>query len=127
MRIRLKRAYVAAEDNDGFRVLVDRLWPRGVDKEQLRLNLWLKEIAPSNDLRKWFGHDPEKWDEFKRRYFGELEIHKDLVEELLIRCGTGQVTLIFSARDEKHNNAVALKEYLEKIENSDLKTPDSKN
>ncbi len=116
MQISLKRAYEAPDDNDGLRVLVDRIWPRGVSKEQLRLDRWLKEIAPSNELRKWFGHDPEKWDEFKRRYFSELEQREELIEELLKNCGAGRMTFIFSAKDEKHNNAVALKEYLEESE-----------
>ena len=114
MQIGLKRAYEAPEESDGFRILVDRIWPRGVSKEALKLDLWQKEIAPSADLRKWFGHDPEKWEEFRRRYFGELDGRKELVEELLSKVRHGRVTLLFSAHDEKHNNAVALKEYLEK-------------
>jgi len=118
MEISLKRAYEAPDDKDGLRVLVDRIWPRGVGKEQLRLDRWLKEIAPSDGLRKWFGHDPEKWEEFKRRYFSELEQRQALIEEFLKSCGTGRMTLIFSAKDEKHNNAVALKEYLESRQSS---------
>ena len=92
MRISLKRAYEPPEDNDGLRFLVDRIWPRGVGKEQLRLDGWLKEIAPSNELRKWFGHDPEKWEEFKWRYFSELEQHRELIEELLKSCEGGRMT-----------------------------------
>ncbi len=118
MEISLKRAYEAPDDKDGLRVLVDRIWPRGISKEQLRLDRWLKEIAPSNELRKWFGHDPEKWDEFKQRYFSELEQRQELIEELLKSRGTGRMTLIFSAKDENHNNAVALREYLERRQSS---------
>ena len=111
--IGLKRAYEEPEDDDGVRVLVDRVWPRGVSKEELRLDAWMKEIAPSTELRRWFGHDPEKWAEFKRRYFRELDGRRELVEELLERVRAGRVTLVYAASDERHNNAVALKEYLE--------------
>jgi uncharacterized protein YeaO (DUF488 family) len=114
MRIWLKRAYEEPGPNDGFRVLVDRIWPRGAGKEQLKLDAWLKEIAPSGKLRQWFGHDPEKWDEFRARYFEELGDKPKVVEDLRAMGGTGRITLVYGARDEKHNNAVALKEYLEK-------------
>lgn len=113
MQIWLKRAYEKPGDNDGTRILVDRVWPRGVSKEDLKIDLWLKEIAPSRELRQWFGHDPEKWDEFKRRYFAELEDRREAVDEVLSKAGEGRVTLVFGTRDERHNNAAALKEYLE--------------
>jgi uncharacterized protein YeaO (DUF488 family) len=113
MSIRLKRAYDAPAANDGYRVLVDRLWPRGVSKEDLEIDLWLKEIAPSDDLRKWFGHDPEKWEEFKKRYFRELDDQTDQVKQLAEKANQGRVTLVFAAKDEEFNNAVALKEFLQ--------------
>lgn len=113
MQIWLKRAYEEPGDNDGLRILVDRVWPRGRSKEDLQLDAWLKESAPSTELRRWFGHDPEKWDEFKRRYFSELDGRREAVEGLLSKAKRGPVTLVYGARDERHNNAVALKEYLE--------------
>jgi len=116
MRIGLKRAYAKADPADGCRVLIDRVWPRGVKKEDLRLDDWLREIAPSAGLRRWFGHDPQKWDEFKRRYFRELEGKKELVESLRARLEDGPLTLIYAARDERHNNAAALKEFLIKTQ-----------
>jgi len=111
--IKLKRAYQPAKKDDGFRVLVDRLWPRGVSKRTARIDLWLKEIAPSAELRKWFGHDPSKWTEFRNRYFRELEENHDALAELEKVVRKGPVTLVFGARDEVQNDAVALKEYLE--------------
>lgn len=114
MQIWLKRAYEKPGSNDGYRVLVDRVWPRGVKKEALELNDWLQEIAPSSELRKWFGHDPEKWDEFRQRYFKELDGRKEVVDSLLSRLQESRVTLVYGAGDEQHNQAVALKEYLEK-------------
>jgi uncharacterized protein YeaO (DUF488 family) len=115
MSIRLKRAYVAPASDDGYRVLVDRLWPRGIAKEDLKLDGWLKEIAPSNDLRKWFGHDPDKWDEFKQRYFHELDDQSDVVRQLVDKVNQGRVTLVYAAKDEEFNNAVALKEFLQQL------------
>jgi uncharacterized protein YeaO (DUF488 family) len=109
---RVKRVYAEPSESDGFRVLVDRLWPRGLSKEGARVDLWLKDIAPSDGLRKWYGHDPEKWPEFKRRYFRELKEKEALLEEITSR--RGQVTLLFGSKEEKLNNASALKEYLEK-------------
>jgi uncharacterized protein YeaO (DUF488 family) len=109
----LKRVYETPGEADGYRVLVDRLWPRGVKKEEARIDIWLREMAPSSDLRTWFGHDAEKWDEFKRRYFSELERHPELVKELMEKAQAGMVTLVFSSKEERFNNAVALKEYLE--------------
>lgn len=114
MRIRLKRAYEEPGSQDGFRVLVDRLWPRGLSKEGAHIDLWLKEVAPSDGLRKWFGHDPAKWKEFKERYFVELKERQDTLEELSDKVGDGTLTLVFGAKDEEHNNAVALKEFLDR-------------
>jgi uncharacterized protein YeaO (DUF488 family) len=112
MRIQLKRAYDAPLSSDGCRILVDRLWPRGVRKKEARIDLWLKEAAPSAVLRKWFNHDPVKWNEFKKRYFAELDNQPSAITELLRQKDRGAVTLIYGARDSEHNNAVALKEYL---------------
>lgn len=113
MQIAVKRAYPSPDTQDGFRCLVDRLWPRGVGKEELRLDAWYKELAPSGELRRWFAHDADKWSEFKRRYFRELDSRTELVEELLSRAQQGRLTLVYAAKDERYNNAVALKEYLE--------------
>jgi uncharacterized protein YeaO (DUF488 family) len=113
MVIKLKRAYEAAEPGDGFRILVDRLWPRGVSKSSARIDLWLKEIAPSAALRKWFGHDPSKWIEFRDRYFRELDNNHEAVVELTMHIRHGKTTLVYGAKDQEHNDAVALKQYLE--------------
>lgn len=113
MVIRLKRAYEAAESGDGFRILVDRLWPRGISKSTARIDLWLKEIAPSTTIRKWFDHDPSKWNTFRRRYFKELDGHTEIFSELKQHVHDGAVTLTYGAKDTEHNDAVALKEYLE--------------
>ena len=110
--IKAKRVYEPASSHDGFRVLVDRVWPRGLKKEQVHADLWLKEAAPSTDLRKWFGHDPTKWKEFKSRYFSELDANPEVVKALLDEVTKQQMTLLFSAHDTEHNQAVALKEYL---------------
>lgn len=101
-----------ASRKNGKRILVDRLWPRGVSKEQAHLDAWMKQVAPSDSLRKWFGHDTEKWDEFRRRYYQELDAHPEQVQELRERFGGSTVTLLYGARDTEHNNAVALVEYL---------------
>ena len=114
MNIQVKRVYDPPSADDGLRVLVDRLWPRGLSKASLKLDEWMKEIAPSNELRQWFGHDESKWEEFQKRYFKELDNHSDLIEQLLQKSHTGKLTLLFAAKDEEHNNAVALKKYLEK-------------
>jgi uncharacterized protein YeaO (DUF488 family) len=111
--IALKSAYAKAEQTDGQRILIDRLWPRGVSKEQLKLAAWRKELAPSNELRQWFRHDPARWEEFRRRYFAELAAREELVTEFIGQIGKGPVTLIFAAGDQQHNNAVALRDYLE--------------
>jgi len=112
VNIRLKRAYDPPEKGDGSRILVDRLWPRGLSKEKAKIDLWLKEIAPSTELRKWFGHDPEKWDEFQKRYRAELKENKEAVDKLKKALKQGHATLIYSAHDEEHNDAVVLQEYL---------------
>ncbi len=111
--IQLKRAYDSASPQDGKRFLVERLWPRGVKKTALPLEGWLKEVAPSTELRQWFGHDPAKWDEFRRRYFAELNQRPEVWEQLVQLSQRGRVTLIYSSHDEEHNNAVALKRFLE--------------
>jgi len=115
MDIKLKRAYVPAKRGDGCRVLVDRLWPRGVSKSNARIDHWLKEIAPSTALREWFAHDPKKWAAFRKRYFKELKEQSELVKQLLQLADNGRVTLVYGAKDEEHNDAVALKEYLESL------------
>jgi uncharacterized protein YeaO (DUF488 family) len=112
MTVQLKRAYDAPSESDGCRILVDRLWPRGIRKEKAKIDLWLREVAPSAALRKWFGHDPAKWEQFKERYFVELDERFSAVEELVERAKECHVTLVYSARDAEHNNAVALQEYL---------------
>jgi len=110
--IRIKRAYEPRAQADGVRVLVDRLWPRGLSKAEASVDCWLKEIAPGSALRKWFAHDPSKWAEFKRRYFKELDSNKDGVEQLRGMSRSGTVTLLFGARDPECNNAAALRDYL---------------
>ncbi len=112
--IAIKRAYEPAGPGDGFRVLVDRLWPRGISKEKARIDLWMKDVAPSDGLRKWFAHDPAKWEEFRKRYGKELEGNADLVAELADRAKKGKLTLVYGAKDTEHNQAVVLKECLEK-------------
>ncbi|SIT76954.1 DUF488 domain-containing protein [Pontibaca methylaminivorans] len=112
MDIRTRRAYDDPGRDDGYRILIDRLWPRGVAKADLALDEWDKELAPSDDLRKWFGHDPEKWDEFRKRYRKELDDRQEAVAALVKRAAKGRVTLVFGARDEKHSNAEVLRDYL---------------
>jgi uncharacterized protein YeaO (DUF488 family) len=114
MTIRLKRVYAPPAEEDGCRVLVDRIWPRGLSREDARLDEWLKELAPSSALRRWFGHDPAKWPEFKCRYFQELQDKDSWLAVLAETACTRTLTLVFGARDETHNNAVALKEFLER-------------
>jgi uncharacterized protein YeaO (DUF488 family) len=111
--IHLKRAYEPSAPEDGFRILVDRLWPRGIARDAAHVDLWLKEIAPSTELRKWFAHDPEKWAEFRKRYAEELDSRPAEVERLAECVRRGTVTLVYGAKDQQHNQAVALKEYLE--------------
>jgi uncharacterized protein YeaO (DUF488 family) len=112
--IKLQRTYDKPQPDGSPRFLVDRLWPRGIKKEDLPLDGWLKDVAPSDDLRHWFGHDPDKWDEFRRRYFAELNDKPAAWQPILDAARQGDVTLLYSAKDTAHNNAVALKAYLEK-------------
>ncbi len=112
---RIKRIYEPPSPQDGLRILVDRLWPRGMKKEDCRLDGWLKELAPSAKLRKWFGHDPARWLQFQRRYFDELKEQTDACQALLKQARQSTVTLLYGARDPDHNQAVALKTYLERI------------
>ncbi len=109
---RIKRVYEQPDPADGRRILVDRLWPRGLSKEKARVDLWLKDIAPSTELRKWFDHDPDKWEEFKARYHAELKENDAPVARLKQELELGMVTLVYAAKDEKHNDAVALVEFL---------------
>lgn len=113
MPVRLKRVYEAPARADGERVLVDRVWPRGLSKEKAAVDRWLKAIAPSKELRQWFGHDPERWEGFKDRYFRELDGQGEAVDSLVDVARNGTLTLVYAARDTAHNNAVALKDYLE--------------
>ena len=111
--IRLKRAYERPSPDDGFRVLVERFWPRDLDEKHAKVDLWLKEVAPSPELRKWFGHDPAKWEQFQKRYWKELEEKEEAVQLLKQKGKQGTVTLVYAARDEEHNSALALKRFLE--------------
>lgn len=112
--IKLKRAYEPASRGDGARLLVERLWPRAVRKEALKLDGWLKDVAPSTELRKWFGHDPAKWAQFRARYARELDDHPDAWRPIVSAAKKKTVTLVYSSHDEEHNNAVALRDYLQK-------------
>ena len=112
MKLNIKRVYDASDPADGTRILVDRLWPRGLTKEKAKVDLWLKEIAPSAGLRKWFGHDPAKWTEFKKRYRAELNENTASVSTLKDQIKKGTTTLVYGAKDEEHNDAVLLREYL---------------
>ena len=113
IEVAVKRVYDPPARSDGCRVLVDRLWPRGLSKSAAKLDAWIKELAPSDELRAWFGHDPAKWASFKRTYVRQLEQQGNVCERLLERCSHGTVTLLFAAKDREHNNAVALKQYLD--------------
>ena len=113
MTIKIKRIYDNPRGNDTFRILVDRLWPRGLSKDEVKVDLWDKDIAPSGLLRKWFSHDPKRWHEFKARYFEELDKNDELIKTILDKSKKESVTLLYGAKDEKFNNAVALKEYLD--------------
>jgi uncharacterized protein YeaO (DUF488 family) len=112
MAVKVKRVYEPAAKGDGYRVLVDRLWPRGVKREDARLDEWARELAPSTELRRWFGHDPDRYDEFRRRYARELVSRKEELQQLRSRARKGTVTILFGARDTEHNNATALAELL---------------
>lgn len=112
MVVSIKRVYSEPHKDDGMRILVDRLWPRGLTKEKAKVDLWLKEIAPSNELRKWFGHDPERWPQFEERYRDELKQHSEQLALLREKAARGRVTLLYGARDEEHNEAVVLQRQL---------------
>lgn len=114
--IRVKRVYDAYEEEDGIRILVDRLWPRGLRKEEARIDYWMKDIAPSSELRKWFSHDKNKWEEFKRKYFEELRNKGEKISFIKELSKTSNVTLLYSSKERIYNNAMALKEYLDSIE-----------
>ncbi|MGZ8165652.1 MAG: DUF488 domain-containing protein [Methylobacter sp.] len=114
MRLQIKRVYEPPADSDGMRILVDRLWPRGLSKEEAKIDFWAKKVAPSNELRRWYQHEQEKWPEFQRRYFTELQNNPEAVQELIAQIGHGNTTLLFSSREASLNNAAVLKEYLEK-------------
>jgi uncharacterized protein YeaO (DUF488 family) len=114
MKITIKRVYEQPDKNDGTRILVDRLWPRGLTKEKAAVDLWLKEIAPSTELRKWFGHDPAKWDDFRKRYLAELKENREPVSLLKDTMKKGSVTLLYGAKDEEHNEAQVLLNYVTK-------------
>lgn len=111
--IALKRVYEPAKPDDGTRVLVERLWPRGVTRERAAIDLWLKEIAPSPELRKWYGHDPARWDEFRRRYRAELEANTEAIHQLRTLARRGPLTLVFATKDADRSSAILLKQYLE--------------
>ncbi|MCK9503331.1 MAG: DUF488 family protein [Porticoccaceae bacterium] len=115
MNIKIKRVYDHADSKDGFRILVDRLWPRGLSKEDAKVDLWLKSVAPSNELRKWYNHDTKKWLEFKKRYFYELDSNVEVVAELLPHVKRGCVSFLYSSKEQTYNNATALKEYINSI------------
>ena len=111
--IRLKRAYEASSPQDGERILVERLWPRGVSKARAPVTLWLKDAAPSPKLRQWFGHDPARWEQFKQRYWQELQPRQEALDLVRRKARRGTITLVYAARDQEHNGALALKEFLE--------------
>ena len=113
MPISFKRVYENTGLKNGKRILVERLWPRGLKKDEAKIDEWLREVAPSTELRKWFGHDPAKWDEFKERYWKELDKKNDIISKLAKERRGNKVTFVFAAKDQQHNNAVALKEYIE--------------
>lgn|SRR5690606_14798112 len=112
-KIQVRRVYDPPARSDGCRILVDRIWPRGLSKDDVELDAWIKDVAPSAELRTWFGHDPSKWASFKRKYFKELDGREEALEQLLQACSGRTFTLLFGAKDVEHNNAVALKEYLD--------------
>ena len=111
--LKIKRIYDSVSADDGRRILVDRLWPRGIKKNEAKIDEWLKDIAPSDELRKWFSHEPSKWQEFKKRYRSELKKNSGLIERLIAESKRGTITLLFAAKDKEHNNAVVLKEVIE--------------
>lgn len=117
MSIRIKRVYDEPSEDDGYRVLVDRVWPRGMSKERANVDEWLKDIAPSTDLRKWFGHRDDRWEGFRTSYLRELEEHQETLERLAVLARKGTVTLVFAAKNEEHNNAVVIRERLRRMTN----------
>ena len=116
VRIRTKRIYEKPARSDGRRILIDRLWPRGLTKDAAQITFWARAAAPSHELRKWYQHDPSKWDEFRKRYFAELDANPEGLAELKEQLGSGTVTLVFGSKEEQVNNAAALREYLESSE-----------
>ncbi|TXI10837.1 MAG: DUF488 domain-containing protein [Rhizobium sp.] len=112
MTLHIKRIYEPADGEDGTRILIDRLWPRGVSKEDAHVDAWLRDVAPSTGLRQWFGHDPDKWDEFRRRYLAELRNNTTAIEELRRHIGQSAATLLYGAKDTEHNNAVVLRDFM---------------
>jgi uncharacterized protein YeaO (DUF488 family) len=114
MKLKIKRVYEDPEDSDGFRILVDRIWPRGLAKEKAGIDLWLKEIAPSTELRKWFGHDPKKWDDFKKKYEEEMDEKQEELSIIKQQIKKGSVTLVYGAKDELHNQAEVIFEKLKR-------------
>jgi uncharacterized protein YeaO (DUF488 family) len=114
MRLKIKRVYEHPDAQDGTRILVDRLWPRGLTKAKASVDVWMKDVAPSTTLRKWFGHDPDKWAEFKTRYRAELRANKEQVARLKTEMGKRRVTLVYGAKDEEHNEALVLQKYLKR-------------
>lgn len=115
MRIRIKRAYDKPEPGDGVRILVERLWPRGLSKKDAHMDMWLKDIAPSTELRKWFSHDPAKWEEFRGRYFKELNKNREAVKELQDITEGSDVTFVYGSKEKEYNSAAALKDYIENL------------
>jgi uncharacterized protein YeaO (DUF488 family) len=116
MSLEIKRVYDPPDQIDGCRILVDRMWPRGLSKEKAEIDLWLRDIAPGNELRRWFSHDPEKWPEFREQYFEELKEKKELIDLIRRKTTEGAVTLVYAAKDEKYNNAVCLREFILSLE-----------
>jgi uncharacterized protein YeaO (DUF488 family) len=114
-RLQLKRVYEPPTDIDGIRILVDRLWPRGLSKAEAKIDFWAREVAPSTELRRWYQHEPEKWPEFQRKYISELQNHPEAVQELIAKLGNGNATLLFGSKETGLNNAAVLKEYLEAL------------
>jgi uncharacterized protein YeaO (DUF488 family) len=115
MKLQLKRAYESPADTDGMRILVDRLWPRGLSKATAKIDFWAKEVAPSNELRRWYQHEPEKWPEFRHKYLAELQSNPEPVQELIANIGNRNATLLFGSKEVRLNNAVVLKEYLKTL------------
>ena len=115
MSLQIKRIYDTPSKRDGFRILVDRIWPRGISKAKGQVDQWLKDISPSTELRKWFGHDSKRWKEFKQRYFNELDQKGDVMNKILQKSAKTRVTLLYGAKDTVHNNAQALKDYIETL------------